>query len=301
MIGHILRACAYIDGGGSDPFSGALVVGQAVERISGGVPVLMFPEERARPKTACARLNRGPSRIACRADVPVVPVLIRCTPPALGKGRPWYDIPRRTAQFTVTPMAPLWPRNFGRDSAMMTAACEKATVSRSASSRPSRRERAPLEVDENVMSDMETELKNLIVTHLMLEDVTAAEIDSDAPIFGDGLGLDSIDALELAARHQQSLWRENQSGRRAERRDLPLGADAGRVHLRKPPARGRPMTRDEIQARVSGLLAQRFSIDPARITPEARLFKTSISTASTPSIWPWSCRRGRDVACRKSL
>ena len=48
------------------------------------------------------------------------------------------------------------------------------------------------------MSDMETELKNLIVTHLMLEDVTAAEIDSDAPIFGDGLGLDSIDALELA-------------------------------------------------------------------------------------------------------
>ncbi len=48
------------------------------------------------------------------------------------------------------------------------------------------------------MSDMETELKNLIVTHLMLEDVTANEIDSDAPIFGDGLGLDSIDALELA-------------------------------------------------------------------------------------------------------
>ena len=48
------------------------------------------------------------------------------------------------------------------------------------------------------MSDMETELKNLIVTHLMLEDVTADEIDSNAPIFGDGLGLDSIDALELA-------------------------------------------------------------------------------------------------------
>ena len=45
---------------------------------------------------------------------------------------------------------------------------------------------------------METELKNLIVEQLMLEDVTAAEIDSDAPLFGEGLGLDSIDALELA-------------------------------------------------------------------------------------------------------
>ena len=33
------------------------------------------------------------------------------------------------------------------------------------------------------------------------------------------------------------------------------------------------MTREEIQARVSGLLAQRFNIDPARITPEARLFQ----------------------------
>jgi acyl carrier protein len=48
------------------------------------------------------------------------------------------------------------------------------------------------------MTDMETDLKNLIVDVLMLEDVTPADIDSDASIFGDGLGLDSIDALELA-------------------------------------------------------------------------------------------------------
>ncbi len=42
------------------------------------------------------------------------------------------------------------------------------------------------------------ELKELIVKTLALEDVTAAEIDTDAPLFGDGLGLDSIDALEIA-------------------------------------------------------------------------------------------------------
>jgi acyl carrier protein len=46
--------------------------------------------------------------------------------------------------------------------------------------------------------DIETELKNLIVDVLMLEDVKPADIDSEAAIFGDGLGLDSIDALELA-------------------------------------------------------------------------------------------------------
>ena len=48
------------------------------------------------------------------------------------------------------------------------------------------------------MPDIESELKSLIVEVLMLEDVAPADIDSQAPIFGEGLGLDSIDALELA-------------------------------------------------------------------------------------------------------
>ncbi len=44
----------------------------------------------------------------------------------------------------------------------------------------------------------ELEMKKLIVEALMLTDVKAEEIDSAAPLFGTGLGLDSIDALELA-------------------------------------------------------------------------------------------------------
>ena len=49
------------------------------------------------------------------------------------------------------------------------------------------------------MSDpLQLTLKRLIVEALMLEDVKAEEIDDDAPLFGEGLGLDSIDALELA-------------------------------------------------------------------------------------------------------
>ena len=41
------------------------------------------------------------------------------------------------------------------------------------------------------------ELKKQIIEVLNLEDVTPEEIDNDAPLFGEGLGLDSIDALEL--------------------------------------------------------------------------------------------------------
>ena len=45
---------------------------------------------------------------------------------------------------------------------------------------------------------MINELKALLISELNLEDVTADDIAADAPLFRDGLGLDSIDALELA-------------------------------------------------------------------------------------------------------
>lgn len=45
---------------------------------------------------------------------------------------------------------------------------------------------------------IENRLKQLIVESLMLEDVVPGEIEDEAPLFGEGLGLDSIDALELA-------------------------------------------------------------------------------------------------------
>ncbi len=45
--------------------------------------------------------------------------------------------------------------------------------------------------------ELEREIKILITTTLSLEDVVPDEIDSTAPLFNEGLGLDSIDALEL--------------------------------------------------------------------------------------------------------
>ncbi|PMR72349.1 phosphopantetheine-binding protein [Halomonas heilongjiangensis] len=45
--------------------------------------------------------------------------------------------------------------------------------------------------------DLSIELKQLIIETLELEDVAPGDIDPDAPLFGEGLGLDSIDALEL--------------------------------------------------------------------------------------------------------
>jgi acyl carrier protein len=45
--------------------------------------------------------------------------------------------------------------------------------------------------------DLTDELKNLLIDGLRLEDIAPEDIDLDAPLFGAGLGLDSIDALEI--------------------------------------------------------------------------------------------------------
>lgn len=47
------------------------------------------------------------------------------------------------------------------------------------------------------MENLVEELKSKIIEMLNLEDMTPAEIENDQPLFGTGLGLDSIDALEL--------------------------------------------------------------------------------------------------------
>lgn len=41
------------------------------------------------------------------------------------------------------------------------------------------------------------QLKQILVTELNLEDLTPDDIEDDAPLFGEGLGLDSLDAVEL--------------------------------------------------------------------------------------------------------
>lgn len=47
------------------------------------------------------------------------------------------------------------------------------------------------------MSTLQLEIKNLIIEALGLEDISPADIGDDLTLFGDGLGLDSVDALEL--------------------------------------------------------------------------------------------------------
>ena len=53
------------------------------------------------------------------------------------------------------------------------------------------------------LEDLEAEIKRLIIESLLLEDLSPGDIGSEDRLFGDGLGLDSIDALEIAMALEQ--------------------------------------------------------------------------------------------------
>lgn len=55
------------------------------------------------------------------------------------------------------------------------------------------------------MSDLKHAVKEMIIQRLKLEGMAPDQIDDQAPLFGDGLGLDSIDALELVLGIEQTF------------------------------------------------------------------------------------------------
>ena len=67
------------------------------------------------------------------------------------------------------------------------------------------------------MKKLEVELKQLIIDSLDLEDVEVEDIDSNEPLFVDGLGLDSIDALELGVALQKKFQIKMESNSDANR------------------------------------------------------------------------------------
>ena len=80
-----------------------------------------------------------------------------------------------------------------------------------------------------IQTTAETELAELIIAAINLEGVRPADIDPEAPLFGAGLGLDSIDALEIAL----AVSRQYGLQLRSERRRQP-------AHLRFPALPCRP-------------------------------------------------------------
>jgi acyl carrier protein len=89
------------------------------------------------------------------------------------------------------------------------------------------------------MTALETRIAQLIIDTLNLEAITAADIPPARPLFGDGLGLDSVDALELALALQTTFGvRLEADVKDARQHFITVGAMAAFVEAQQVPCLG---------------------------------------------------------------
>jgi 1-acyl-sn-glycerol-3-phosphate acyltransferase len=119
FLGTMLRYCNHIDAGDGDPLSGAGVFQGAVERLRSGDPILIFPEGTRSPMNGLAPFKKGAFAIAQAANVPVVPIRIRCHPPGLMRGQKWYQVPDGTLHYSFRLFPSCSPAAYAGDPVAM--------------------------------------------------------------------------------------------------------------------------------------------------------------------------------------
>ena len=77
-------------------------------------------------------------------------------------------------------------------------------------------------------TELEEEIRQVILSSVEVDGLTSADLPSDAPLFGDGVGLDSIDALEIGAalrKKYQVKFKANSEENRVHFRTIASLAD----------------------------------------------------------------------------
>jgi 1-acyl-sn-glycerol-3-phosphate acyltransferase len=81
--------------------NGLTLLRDAVASLHAGNSLIVFPEGSRTPLVGALPLQRGAAHVAIRCGVSITPVRIRCQPPMLTKGVPWYSVPVRPGNFVL--------------------------------------------------------------------------------------------------------------------------------------------------------------------------------------------------------
>ncbi len=96
FTGGPIRAAGYIS---NQSREGTLKA--CIQSLHEGSNLIIFPEGTRTPKNGVITLQRGASHVAVRGRYNVTPVIIQCSPPALGKGDKWWQLPLQRIHFII--------------------------------------------------------------------------------------------------------------------------------------------------------------------------------------------------------
>ncbi len=103
LLRRLFRWCGHIDGGDGSMESNVALLAQVEERLAQGFPVVIFPEGTRSPVRGLGNMFKGAFAVATTTRTNVLPVLIRCEPPALHKEAPWHELPNHPVKYEVIP------------------------------------------------------------------------------------------------------------------------------------------------------------------------------------------------------
>jgi len=124
FLGGVVRAAGYISN--SDPES---LITDCANDLNAGHPLIIFPEGTRSVPGQPLRFVRGASYIALKSGVPILPVLIDCSPTTLTKREKWYQIPHRRFHLRVDVLEPIQTSLWTTPGEPDTLAARKLTQS----------------------------------------------------------------------------------------------------------------------------------------------------------------------------
>jgi len=102
FYGGVVRSAGYIRNDAPET-----LVDDCLTALQGGEPLIIFPEGTRSVPGQPLRMRRGAAHVALRSGRDILPVVLRCNPPTLTKGMPWYRIPPRPFTFSLEVLAPI--------------------------------------------------------------------------------------------------------------------------------------------------------------------------------------------------
>lgn len=96
FLRHVVRGAGYLPND-----TGPELIAGMSERLRQGRTLLLFPEGTRSPMRSLGSFQRGAAHAALETGCEVVPVTVRCEPPSLMRGQPWWDVPPRRMHFEI--------------------------------------------------------------------------------------------------------------------------------------------------------------------------------------------------------